>query len=150
MTPGGTVVVGYDGSEASRAAITHAVTIARGRPVVVVHAYEAAPPDLAGRWRALLEPDRRAAGQAVLDGILLEGNDELADVDWEARLEPGRPAEAIMRVADELDADAIVVGTHGHGRLEALLGSVSHELVRHSTRPVTVLPPPCVDRLRRA
>jgi nucleotide-binding universal stress UspA family protein len=142
------IVVGYDGSEAARAAIAYAVAAARGRRVIIVHAYEAAPADLAARLRVALEPDREAAGLAVLDEVLLEGNDELADAEWEGRLVAGAPAEAIMRVAEEVDADAIVVGSHGHGRLAALLGSVSHELVRRAPRPVTIIPPPCVERMR--
>jgi len=136
-----TVVVGYDGSLPARAAIRHAVRMAGDGRVVIVHAHQAAPEHLAERWRTILEADHEARGHAVLDAILLEGNDELADADWEARLEPGAPADAILRVAREVGADGIVVGSHGYGPLSALLGSVSQALVRKADRPVTIIPP---------
>ncbi len=46
-----------------------------------------------------------------------------------------------MQAAERLWADAIVVGTHGHGgATRALVGSVSDEVVRHAGRPVFVVP----------
>ena len=67
-----------------------------------------------------------------------------------AAREYGVPSDAVMRVgpavkrilevADERDADLIVVGSRGHGTLVgALLGSVSMGLVKHSSRPVVVV-----------
>ena len=144
------IVVGYDGSEPARAAVRHAVDIARGGPVVVVHAYETPPPQLTSRWRELLAHEHAEQAQSVLDAILLEGNDELADANWEARLAAGHPAQAILGVAHELGADAIVVGSHGYGPVSALLGSVSHELLRISDLPVTVIPPACARRADEA
>ena len=136
-----TIVVGYDGSPPARNAVRHAIRLADGGKIFIVHAYDAPPPQLSGRWRELLEHDHVERAQSVLDAILLEGNGELASADWEARLAPGRPAEAIVAVAREVDADTIVVGSHGYGALTALLGSVSHDLLRIADRPVTVIPP---------
>jgi nucleotide-binding universal stress UspA family protein len=49
-------------------------------------------------------------------------------------------AETLVRLADERDAGAIVVGHRGHGRVgELLLGSTARELVRRSERPVLVV-----------
>ena len=142
-----TIVVGYDGSAHARAAVRHAVDVAQGGRVVVVHAYDAPPPQLTSRWRELLEHDHVERAQSVLDAILLEGNDELVDANWEARLAPGHPAQAILDLAHEVNADQIVVGSHGYGPVRALLGSVSHELVRISDVPVTVSPPACAARV---
>src|SRR5262249_10800671 len=59
----------------------------------------------------------------------------------EGRLEQGKPWHEICRVADELDAEAIVVGARGLGRVEsALRGSVSWAVVHHARRPVLVVP----------
>lgn len=140
------IVVGYDGSAPARAAVRHAVGAAQGGRIVVVHAYDAPPPQLTSRWRELLEHDNVERAQAVLDAILLEGNDELGDANWEGRLAPGHPANAILDVAHEVDAEQIIVGSHGYGPVSALLGSVSHELLRISDLPVTVIPPACVER----
>ena len=49
----------------------------------------------------------------------------------------GSPAEAIVKAAADLEADAIVVGSHGrHGLTRAVLGSVAERVVRLSTVPV--------------
>jgi len=51
----------------------------------------------------------------------------------------GRPAEAIVATADEVDAGLLVVGARGHSALaQILLGSVSTRVVRLATRPVLV------------
>jgi len=55
----------------------------------------------------------------------------------------GHPAVKILEVADRLDVDLIVMGTHGKGVLEyALLGSVAEKVLKKSTRPVFVVPLP--------
>jgi nucleotide-binding universal stress UspA family protein len=141
-----TVVVGYDGSPTARAAVSHAVTIARGGRVVIVHAHQEPPAQLTSRWRELLAAEHAEQGRAVLDSILLESNRELAAANWEARLVAGGAAESLVRVAAEVEADAIVAGSHGYGSLSAVLGSVSHELLRISDRPVTVIGPRCAER----
>jgi len=61
-------------------------------------------------------------------------------------LREGEAWEEIVSVADEVDADLIVVGTHGrHGLARALLGSVAEHVVRTSHRPVLTLGPE-IDR----
>ena len=56
------------------------------------------------------------------------------------RLELGKPALEIVRVAVEERVSLIAMGTHGHGFLRgALIGSVSHDVVRHAPVPVLVL-----------
>lgn len=49
--------------------------------------------------------------------------------------------ETILDVADELDVDLIVAGTHGTTAVtDGLLGSVSNALIHHSRRPVLIVP----------
>jgi nucleotide-binding universal stress UspA family protein len=56
------------------------------------------------------------------------------------RLELGKPALEIVRVAEEERVSVIAMGTHGHGFLRgALIGSVSHDVVRHASVPVLVV-----------
>jgi nucleotide-binding universal stress UspA family protein len=140
------VVVGYDGSPTARAAVTHAVALAKGDRVVIVHAHHQPPARVTSRWRELLSAESGEHGQAVLDAILLEGNDELAEANWEARLVEGPAAEALVRVADEVGADVLVTGSHGYGAIGAVLGSVSQALVKASDRPVTIIGPRCAER----
>ena len=140
------VVVGYDGSPTARAAVTHAVALAKGDRVVIVHAHHEPPARITSHWRELLSAETGEHGQAVLDAILLEGNDELAEANWEARLVEGPAAEALIRVADEVGADVVVTGSRGYGAIGAVLGSVSQALVKVSDRPVTIIGPRCAER----
>jgi nucleotide-binding universal stress UspA family protein len=52
------------------------------------------------------------------------------------------PAFGVTRLASALDADLIVVGSHGrHGVVRWLLGSVAEGVVRQASCPVLVVPP---------
>jgi nucleotide-binding universal stress UspA family protein len=143
------IVVGYDGSDASRAAVTVAARRAgrRGK-VFVVHAFEL-PPDFLG-WPNFdrLLTEREEHGRALLDALPLTGNDELIDTEYETELIGGPAAQAIAEVARARDADEIVIGARGLGRVRALLGSVSHELLHLADRPVLVIPAAAVELLK--
>ncbi|SRR6266542_1570906 len=53
----------------------------------------------------------------------------------------GAVAEEILNQADELNPDLIVMGTHGHGAMYNLLvGSATKGVLKHSTRPVLLVP----------
>ena len=58
----------------------------------------------------------------------------------------GVPVDGILRdgaAADEIDADLIVIGSHGRrGIAKALLGSVAESVVRHAHRPVVTIRAP--------
>jgi nucleotide-binding universal stress UspA family protein len=47
--------------------------------------------------------------------------------------------ETIMNVGKEIDADVIVIGSHGHGAFQGLLGSTGAKLVRRAAVPVLVI-----------
>lgn len=53
----------------------------------------------------------------------------------------GPPAKVILEEADKLDADLIVMGSHGFGAVfKLLLGSVSSAVMKKSGRPVLIVP----------
>ena len=59
----------------------------------------------------------------------------------EALLVQGMVVEEILDHAARLDADAIVLGSHGHGALyHLLLGSVTEAVVRAATCPIVIVP----------
>src|SRR5215210_399760 len=107
------VVGGFDGSPASRAAVSLAVQRAQpdGR-VVVVHAF--APPSVGyggPNYQTLLD---RALGHAQeLLANLAEEVPGLAALDWGTEVLAGRPATALANVADVEHASEIVIGTRG-------------------------------------
>jgi nucleotide-binding universal stress UspA family protein len=140
------IVVGYDGSPASRAALTWAADRAGddGR-VYVVHAF-APPADWLGTPNDQQIMDAELARAQDRIGELEHEATELDGVEWEAEVIGDRPAHAIARVATVREADEIVVGTRGFGRARALLGSVAHELIHLADCPVTVIPERVVER----
>lgn len=56
-------------------------------------------------------------------------------------VEEGKPNEIILQVAEEWEADIIVLGTHGRtGLSHLLMGSVAEKIMRHSTKPLFIVP----------
>jgi nucleotide-binding universal stress UspA family protein len=59
-----------------------------------------------------------------------------------ALLLQGPTAETILKEADKLHVDAILMGTRGHGAIHDLIvGSTSKGVLHKSTRPVLLVPP---------
>lgn len=57
------------------------------------------------------------------------------------RVEVSEPATLILKVADELKVDAIVISTHGRSGISRwLFGSVTQRILNHACRPVFVIP----------
>ncbi len=54
----------------------------------------------------------------------------------------GEPTSMILSVADRLEVDMIILGSHSKGRLHyAFLGSVAEKVLRKSHRTVVIVPP---------
>lgn len=74
--------------------------------------------------------------EAFLSGLPLD------TVDWEKRTEEGQAATAIVHQAEHMQADVIVIGTHGRSGLpHMLLGSVAEKVVRTASCPVLTIRP---------
>lgn len=66
----------------------------------------------------------------------------LGKIAWENRTEEGRAANKILEHAETIEADAIVMGTHGRsGLAHMLLGSVAEEVTRAAPCPVLTIRP---------
>jgi nucleotide-binding universal stress UspA family protein len=139
----GEVVLGYDGEPGSRTALQTAVAIASAfkRPLVIAFGYAPAPigGDVADLSKVIQDLGTKITGEAVKAAHEVD-----ASVAVQVELVNDRPAEAILRAAEQFDALAIVVGSSG-GRgpiAGALLGSVTYQVVHRATRPVVVVPSP--------
>ena len=139
------LVVGYDGSPAARAAVGFALRRATGGGhVIIVRAFDV--PREPGDALAYGDQLETAAEDAVASiTALVDSDPRFATVDWERMVVIGEPAEVLVRIAAERDADEIVLGSRGLGRLDALHGSVAHDVLHRADRPVTVMPLRMVD-----
>jgi nucleotide-binding universal stress UspA family protein len=117
-----TVVSGIDRSDAAEAVTDTASWLASAldKRLLVVHAVE----EPVGEAEELLESMRSRLPSADM------------------RLVEGSPAERLAEVADDEDAELLVVGSRGRGALSsAVLGGVSRRLARDARCPVVVVPP---------
>jgi nucleotide-binding universal stress UspA family protein len=138
--PNPTIVVGYDGSPAALAAVEHAINRALpdGR-LVLVHTYTVPVDYVAASYYAELQQDAAGYAETMLDN--LERDCEgLATVEHRRDITVGAAGPAIIRSAEANEADEIVMGSRGHGRVRALLGSVAHDVIHRAQCPVTVIP----------
>lgn len=64
-----------------------------------------------------------------------------ADVDCKTIVRNGQAYRVVVEYAEEIDADLVVITTHGYTGLKHLaLGSVAERIVRHAEVPVIVVP----------
>ena len=160
-----TIVIGYDGSDAAERALARAADIAQvfsARLVVVsvsglatvaapVSGFgptaELVPPAVVGpvapggtvplpKPLSAQEPEELARRQLERARMSLESR----KVETEYLVELGDPAERLLEVADQWDADLIVVGSRERGFLERLLGrSVDEAVARRAERDVLLV-----------
>ena len=137
------ILVATDFSDTASAAFDYAVELAKqlGAKVTAVHAYELPVYGFPnGALVASVEMTTRimsAAQEALESACKARAN---RGVEITPLVRQGVTWEEVHRVAEEMDADLIVIGTHGRkGLSRALLGSVAESVVRHSPVPVLTL-----------
>lgn len=134
------IVVPVDGSKTSDKAMQYAVNMAKhyGASITLIHvvpsivrAYSEVP---------LLVPTKEfeEEGREILrkaeESIRAQG------VQVKSEIVRGNPAEEILRFADGISADLIVMGSRGLSAIKAfLMGSVSHKVAAHAKCPVLIV-----------
>jgi nucleotide-binding universal stress UspA family protein len=146
---GRSIICGVDGSPDSLAALEVAAQLANrlGSTLILAHVaeseyvpYAAAYPfgGTSGPIAVAKEVESETEAAARLLGLVAV-NAGLADA--ERRVAIGQPAEQLAELADEEDAELIVIGSRGQGALKsAFLGSVSYSLVGIAPCPVLIVP----------
>jgi nucleotide-binding universal stress UspA family protein len=151
----GEILIGYDGSEDARAATVQAGGLFPGRRAVVANVWQSLAVVMLHTASIDTVPATMTDVAAELDQADVEHSQEVAEegcgVARDAGLDPApRSVEGeasawytLLKLADEIDAAAVVVGSRGlSGVKSMLLGSVSAGVLHHAARPVLVAPPP--------
>jgi nucleotide-binding universal stress UspA family protein len=128
------ILVGFDGSDASRRALVHAAElVGRGGSLDVINVIGAQP--VSSRIDGLGDGLRRRQRKVLHEARALLG-------EWEVRMTPvaavGDPTTEIRAAAEESGAGVIVVG-RGNGLRRLIDGSVSARLVRRAPCDVLVV-----------
>jgi nucleotide-binding universal stress UspA family protein len=137
------ILAAVDLSSASERVVGAAILLGQAfdASVHVLHARELfAYPTTGGELPLAGSPEESAS---VVDEAVaaIAGRFSAAGVPCVMSTVDGPAGTAIMAKADELNADVIVVGTHGRtGAAHALLGSVAERVVQRAHRPVLVVP----------
>jgi nucleotide-binding universal stress UspA family protein len=154
------ILAAYDGSIDAQEAIDHAARLMPGAEATVLTVWEPIQITLTrtgGMGMGAWYPD-----EGKIDGASEEAARARATEGAERATAAGLVAEphvaarqdsiasAILAVADDLNVDAIVLGTRGlTGIRSMLLGSVSHAVLQHADRSVLVVPSPGIVKGRR-
>jgi nucleotide-binding universal stress UspA family protein len=138
------IIVAVDFTPASEHALVAAIALAQRVPRTAIHVVHVLPVDPwiktdgLPRESAAMEAASRKLRELVLEvGLRAPGRRWDQEVSFHVRL--GDAVEAILQLAVDVDADLLVVGTHGRRGLERLLlGSVATRLVMEARLPVLV------------
>ena len=143
-----TIVVAVDFSNATSGVIEMASELAKafGAQLRLFHVVEPEPsytaygftPDEFPALHAYQEEaKRRAAGK--LEELLEKVKLELPSAT--SQIAEGSPLHSLLDYVKESGADFVVLGSHGHGAIAALLlGSVAEGMVRKATVPTLIVP----------
>jgi nucleotide-binding universal stress UspA family protein len=139
-----TVVAGFDGSAEALEAVDVAARLRDelGGQLILVEAVRPpvgwSPPGAPMiDWRSIAEEQRVVAGRELREALDRIGGDA------ELRVDIGDAGSVLVSVAQDNDADVLVVGSRGWGPLRRIvLGSTSNHVIHHARCPVIVVPRP--------
>ena len=140
------IVVGTDGSETAKHAVHEATELAKktGASLDIVSAYDPVPASRLReeRLEAPADIEHTLSPSEDVDATLAEAAQqvEAAGVPVRTFKRQGEPADVILDVAEEENADLIVVGNKGMtGAKRFLLGSVPNKVSHHAPSSVLIV-----------
>jgi nucleotide-binding universal stress UspA family protein len=151
------ILIAYDGSDDSKAAVSEASKLFPGAEATVVTV-----------WQRFVDVMARAGGglgvivdyddidkdsEAAANGKAAEGAKLATEAGLQATARSAvvdsTVADTILSEAAAVDATVVVCGSRGYtGAKSLILGSVSHHILQHADRPVVVVPSPEVAKAR--
>jgi nucleotide-binding universal stress UspA family protein len=136
-----TVAVGTDGSATASKAVEAAVEIAQrfGARLVLLSAFQGADARPRGATRGSEELQWTYDNDARVREMLSRTEQELREreIDCSTMLDEGDPAEVLIRLAEECEADLMVIGNRGMQR--RVLGSVPNTVTHKAPCSVYVV-----------
>lgn len=148
------ILVAFDGSEASKHALDHAVNIAEpyGAEIVVLSVVPrvmmpvfpdegfGAAPITAAQDMSEYQSKMKGIYNISLEDAKKDINEHFPDLKVTTKLMEGRPSSTIVSEADVENADLIVIGSRGIGGITGwILGSTSRNVVESCTKPILVV-----------
>ncbi len=141
----GKILIGTDGSDTATRAVRDAARLAKanGATLLVLCVFDPPSPNAIARqvasapseiaWRITGPAAAEEIGEAAVAVAAAEG------VQAKARVEPGDPADMLIRVAEEEACDLIVVGNKGMAGVKRfLLGAVPNKVSHHAPCDVLI------------
>ncbi len=139
-----TLLVALDGSARARGVIEAGVVQARamGAKLVLFRAI-GIPVDLPFTAMTISPTDvLNVLEERARTEVAELGRTAAVGVPWEIRIETGTAWQAICHAARAIDAALIVIGSHGYGGLDRVLGTTAARVVNHADRSVLVVRAP--------
>ena len=142
-----TILTAVDFSDMSGEVLHYAVRLAATSPGARLLIANVVPDPLLEPWTVeavavdfeRLKKDWISQAEWRLDSLMQK--EKLSRPAAEPIVVVGRPADTIVALAKESDADAVVIGTHGYGPVKHfMLGSVAESVLRHAACPVITVP----------
>lgn len=134
------IVVGFDGSEASRSALDRALNLSEPGEVVMVVAVQEDLPQYA-EWRVEVDEVKEKEEQffaEVQRQAESEAKHHRREVEFHVLR--GHPAQRVVQFARDEHADLLVLGRSGHsGVWGTFLGTTADKIVRHAPCSVLVV-----------
>lgn len=147
MTPERTILVPIDFSDTTKHALAWALYLARRERASLRLLHVMRDPEYDAWSPVRLSPEQRVLRDDPAVIVEVQAAKMLAALDADGvdvevdSLRGDSIVKNVLRYADQIDADLIVVGTHGRKGIQRwVLGSVAEEIVRQAPVPVLVVP----------
>jgi len=133
------IVVGTDGSETAKAAVGRVFALARldGANVHVVHAFKLPTANVS--VGALGDPVVPASVVNAADAVLADAAADDDGVSVKTYVVSGAPADALIQIAEQVDADVIAVGSKRMQSVHRLIGSVPNSMTHNTPSDVLIV-----------
>lgn len=155
----GKILYATDLSKNAAYAFRYAVYLAKkvDAEIVILHVVEKMSPEAQITLQAYLDPEdhKKLLAERVKHAIerikkrlkvfcekQLQGDQQVEDRIESIKVCEGYPAEEILKKAETLNCDAIVMGAHEKGFTHTFLGSVAKSVLRRSRHPTFIVPLP--------